>query len=768
MEEIEELEKHILPAKVVAVIGAGFVPLPTKLKTTVVRISCDVPRETLGPLLALASRVSFLTGETQPFLEQARSQLSELGRRVWGEGGSSSSAGTLSQLVHVANKLGGARSAACPVIVLDAADSADEATLEALKQIIEQPGWLRPALVLGFKSEAPLGLAGELLATVVRVHGQDAVVHAPLPRAPSSFSPTLLPTETRFIARAASVIGPAFELPLLAALVERPPLTILEHLQIARDVGLVLEDRGDGTFALDAGQAHALRMSMLPSLRTVLNRRAAELLSPPISDPPPSQPEIAIAPFEEEAPPAPEPAAPAPVAAEPIAAEPVAAQPIAAAPPPPPDPPAPPPPPTPPPPPAPAPPPPPPIEDPSSDPPPPKSSAEPRKPTVRSDPREVTLPNAARASEHSFESGDFDLAARRALLAASKAASLGAHAQAEQWAQRALEAAIRLPESTEAHQIRTRALILLGRVRLEGFAPTATFDLASALQPLEAAKRSLKPEDPPELLVEIGQLLAAAHCERGDLPSLEKAFAELTEMSRSLLENKHATLAARLLNDQAAVLLRMGDPVRAMALLEESRTVFEARPAGDPVALRELAETDHLIARIPLHVAARPGREDDALSRALDHAIAAKKSYERLGAARERARVIETMGRLELARGRLERAVSFLKTALDEQERLADLFGLARTASALSSALLAAERPEDALAMLGDAITLNHQKGSTLGVAFNRRAFDELVRGLGGREAGSPLVRQVRSRLEAAEADLGRIKLPGERDTSST
>lgn len=392
------------------------------------------------------------------------------------------------------------------------------------------------------------------------------------------------------------------------------------------------------------------------------------------------------------------------------------------------------------------------------------ASAPPARPNPRPfEPRHrTTADNPARASEHLFESGDFAMAAERALLAANKAASLGAHAQAEAFARRALEAAIGLPDSEAGRRLRTRALIQLGRLRLEGYAPTSTFDLTSALQPLESAKRALTKEDSPDDFATVAQLLAAVHCERGDLESLEKALAELSETSRTLLDDGHALQAARLLNDQAAVYMKMGDPVRAVALLSQSRKVFDDRPE-DTVTIREIAETDHLTSKIPLHVAAKPGHEDDALSRALDHALAAKQGYEKLRDLFMHGRVLETMGRLQLRRGKVEQALLHFQAALGEQQRLMDLVGLARTTAGLSDALIAAERPEEALAVLSDSVALNHQKGSTVGIAFNRRAFEAIASGLGTHRS-LPVVEEVRSRLEVAEAELGAVHLPGSSD----
>lgn len=704
---VEALHHRIFQGKSTAVLGASFVALPFKLGATVVRISCDVPRETFGPLLALVQRIHFLMGDSDPLLANAKQQVFELGRRVLGDAAGAKS--TLGQVVHEANRL--AKGPAC--IVFDAVDAADDATLEALLQILDRPGWLKVPLVLGFKSAEPSGLSNELLQAVTKAEGEEGTLHAPAPPPPASFSPSLLPPETRFVLRAASVVGPAFELSLLCELVGQEPMDVLRHLQIARDLGLPLEDRGDGTFALDSGQAHMLRAGLLPTLRAVLHRRAAELLSPSREEDAPLPEEPAL--FD---------TARVEKKTEGAAAEPSAA-----------------------------------VESPAPDPQPPAPTRAPEVKAPAAKPSQTD--NPARASEHLFESGDFALAAERALLAAMKAAGLGAHAQAEAFARRALEAAIGLPDSEAGRRLRTRALIQLGRLRLEGYAPTATFDLSSALQPLEAAKRSLSNEDAPDQHVELAQLLAAVHCERGDAESLDKALAELAETSRALLDRGHALEAARLLNDQAAVYMKMGDPVRAFSLLDQSREVFEKRGQRDAITAREVAETDHLIARVPLHVRARTGHEDDALSRALDHAMAARRTYERLGDTFSSGRVLETMGRLELKRGRVDKALQHFQQALETQQKIADLVGLARTTAGLSDALVGAERLDEALALLSDSVALNHQKGSVVGVAYNRRAFEELSRAMAPQQV-IPIAEEVRARLKEAEAELGKISLPGE------
>ena len=204
--------------------------------------------------------------------------------------------------------------------------------------------------------------------------------------------------------------------------------------------------------------------------------------------------------------------------------------------------------------------------------------------------------------------------------------------------------------------------------------------------------------------------------------------------------------------------------MRATHLLTESRRIFEARAATDPVAMVEMAETDHLFARIPLHVAARPGREADALTMGLDHALAAERSYQKLGAKRELARVWETMGRLELRKGRFERARARLVAAVELEESIGDLVGLARSTAALSELLAASGRWKEALGVLGDSVALNFEKGSPIGLAFNRRALEALAPSAGSAGEAGAALRAVERELTQAEAVLGRMKLPGEGD----
>jgi tetratricopeptide (TPR) repeat protein len=231
-------------------------------------------------------------------------------------------------------------------------------------------------------------------------------------------------------------------------------------------------------------------------------------------------------------------------------------------------------------------------------------------------------------------------------------------------------------------------------------------------------------------------------------------------------------LAARLLNDQAAIYVRLGDPVRATHLLSQSRQLFEARlrtHPNDVMAIEEMAETDHLCARLLLHAQMRPGREAEAYTISLQHARAAEQAYQRLEQPHKLARVWESVGRIELQQGQLQAAQERLSAALNVQQQIGDVTGLARSTAALAELCVRTGQLEDAMALLANSITLNLEKGSPLGLAFNRRTCATLATAAAqahdpGAESRRGALVEVEKRLAQAEAVLGRLVLPGETD----
>jgi len=221
--------------------------------------------------------------------------------------------------------------------------------------------------------------------------------------------------------------------------------------------------------------------------------------------------------------------------------------------------------------------------------------------------------------------------------------------------------------------------------------------------------------------------------------------------------------AAALLNEQAAVWIRLGDPVRGAALLRESRGIFEHQAATNPEAMVELAETEHVLARLPFHVAAQPGKEQDAWQAALLHAERSEQIYGKLGLQREQARVWETQGRLQLLLDAQDQALHSLMRALRSQQESADVLGLARTTAALSHVLVVAGRPQEAIPLLTDSLTMNIEKGCRVGLAHNRQGLGRITKALTDQPETAPNLADVIDQLERAEALLGRAWLPGAR-----
>lgn len=898
---MEELWQRVSEKRVTALLGQLWPEPPSSLHLRVLRISCDGPHGTLGPLLEAAHRVEELLGGPVPLFNQARKRVAlGLRRRILGD----APAGRPDSLmIETLNRLD-IDSDRPSVVVFDAVDAADDATLDALTRIMGRPGWLRVPIVLTFKSKDLSGRPAALLRALQEAYGEEAILVARSGSAETkpesiAFNWPSLPPDLLRIMRAGALIGSGFEADLVAELLRADALDVLEQLQRVVDLGAPLSDRGEGCFYLSDDDIEKLRAGILPSVARAWHKKLAQILSDVAGVPPMSALGAPSAPLPTAPPPPPPPppwstSAPAPVAAQaqesqtvtktaeqeitgPMPSGPVSegestvrwplSEPPAAAPSPPSKEPA-----------APA-------EDTettetsdvqrpqwpysqifgrpgdgpiaSSGPSisekqapeasgeqadgekneateeeaissgrdsgdrktllsagempqkrapvenvldnakeywfnpfvispvsvtAPSKAAEPvsqapkeRMPESKAAPPEFELDPGAekaypsradggRAAQHLSAAGDLESAAAHYLKACQEAAEAGAYDQALAYSRKALSVLDSLPISPKRRILRIRILMELGRLQWNVTGPDASFTLSGALEMLNAAEMLLKPDDPPKLWAEVMQLLAALLYDIGDMSSLARALDALTKASRVLLDVGDAVGAARLLNDQAAVYVRMGDPVRAVHLLSESRKIFEEKAASDPEAMLELAETDHLFARIPLHVEARPGRESDALLMGLDHAIAAERTYKKLDMQRELGRVWETMGRLELRRKRHERAAAKLSAAIGLQDAIGDVIGLARSTAAMSEVLCAHGQFQKAAALLADSASLNLEKGSPIGLAFNRRALELLKAKAPPGEEMAHALRSVELRIKEAEGILGRLTLPGERD----
>jgi tetratricopeptide (TPR) repeat protein len=696
------------------------------------RARCDGDRRPLGPLRDVALKALRLLGDDRA-AEALRARLA--GDR---RGGVEPVVGAL---LHALNSLA-AQARGPAVLVLDEVGAADEATLDVLTRVVSTPGVLRTSLVLAFGGEPTLP-ACRALAAAALDHGAVDVT-APFERSGSMLPPDEgawrvalrdLAPEVVLTLRAAAMRGDAFDVDDLVELREISPLRALEHLQIAREAGFPLDDTGDATMRMPAPVAETLRAGVLPSLArrwhlTLAARSAGPAPAPPSA--PRATAPIVDDPAVRSAPPRPRGDVAAPRAPKVPEVSPeavfVAEAPARRA------------------------------ERPST-----RSASVPLPSNVRS-----SL-DGERAAAHLAAAGDLDGAARQLASVLQETAALGFPTRALEHGRHALALLDGLPDSAPRRTLRAELLLMLGTVQWRASGPGEDFSLQAATQTLRDAREALPPRGAADLRARIAGALAGVCGEVGDIKALDEALNELTEATRALQGEGASVEAARLLNDQADVHLRLGDPVKAAWLLRQSREVFaertEAMADDDPrrgPLLHELAETDHLFGRLTLLARARAGREGDALSLGREHSEAAHALFTQLGAERDAARVRETLGRIEIRAGHPRRAEEHLRAALAAEEAAGDVLGLARANTALAELHAQEGRLSDALARLSDAVAFNLEKGSAQGVAYVRRALEQLTSQLeGAPEAVQHASATLREELAAAETIVGTVDLPG-------
>lgn len=226
--------------------------------------------------------------------------------------------------------------------------------------------------------------------------------------------------------------------------------------------------------------------------------------------------------------------------------------------------------------------------------------------------------------------------------------------------------------------------------------------------------------------------LAAIAYDRGDGAALDRTREILVDTIGDLLQHGAALDAASLLNEHAALELQRGRVSAAAHLLEQSRALFEARIAeapGESASRAELADTELLLARLPLHASPSSSDEVSFLSResldlALDRAWSAERAYRALHLRRDVARACDVIGQLELRRGERDRARVVLEEALGIAQEVGDAAALARATAALAEIFAAAGHPEQALGVLRSSISVNREKGSSLGLSFDAAALE--------------------------------------------
>jgi tetratricopeptide (TPR) repeat protein len=334
--------------------------------------------------------------------------------------------------------------------------------------------------------------------------------------------------------------------------------------------------------------------------------------------------------------------------------------------------------------------------------------------------------NEQRSAAHAEAAGLWEAACEQHLAAAERASLDAEHPLALGLASRALALSERLAERERRRRLQMRALLVVGRARWQhhGSGPDST--LQAALDPLLQCRALVLESDPPQLRAELGSLIANVQYDIGTPEALELALLELTRASQLLLDAGQPLDAARLLNDEAAVWVKIGDPVRANHLLSRSREVFSKVANSYPAARVELLETEHLLARLMLHARPRPGRERDALAFGIEHGRAAEEGYRELNSLRQLGRVWETLGRLELRLEHVDAAARLLEDARQLQQELGDLVGLARSSGALCELMARTGDYPRALERLAESIAFNAQKGLRAGLEFNLASLNAI------------------------------------------
>lgn len=677
-------------------------------------VDCDLGGPPLRPLISLCRRVEALLGDRSgdDSADSGGTHLtSGLRHRISGKPREPMHTG---RLVGTLNRLRAAT--ARPVVVwFHAADDADGATRAMLLAALAETNWLKlPVIVAVERSE------GEFVTALRETLGADDTIDG------SHVSATIdmksLPEDAALVLRAGAVVGNAFEVDTVAELLDAPVLQILEALQLAHDNGVPVRDRGRGVFSLPSDTADAVRASVLPSLRQAWHARLADLLGTPAdaAAETESHGEVAGSASDDQLPDlsASPPAFTSPPSLHNLGD--MLGRPASVRPP-----------------------------SPEED----ELLEKVAREAVVDEPAEQheRARDAARAARHAQMAGRVEDAVAHTLAVADDAAHQGAYDQAWALADDAARQADALPRGIVADILRARVELERARIAWLGVGESAELTLTNALEHLAQAQELV--HDDHLMTAEILATAAAVRFDLGDPDSLEEAIDNLTHASLLLAENGRAIEAARLLNDQAAIWVRVGDPVRAYNLLVKSREVFQRLDSA--VADLELAETDHQTARLALHAEARPGRERDAIMAGLDHAERAARAFERLNLPRQTSRVWETMGRLAMRGGRLDDAATHLENAFAVQRRHADGVGLARTTAALSELFVRTGDRKQALVALADSVELNIAKGSPIGLAFNLQSLEQLAEG-----DELPGVANLRKRIKDAQQNVGVVDTP--------
>jgi tetratricopeptide (TPR) repeat protein len=316
-------------------------------------------------------------------------------------------------------------------------------------------------------------------------------------------------------------------------------------------------------------------------------------------------------------------------------------------------------------------------------------------------------------------------AAEGHVLAARQLAVRGEYERAAKAVTQALEIVEQMPEGDARRLLSIRANIESARIRAQS-AFQRGFGLGAALSALSACQKQLGANDPLELRAGLSLSIAEVCSEIGSPEALQRALAELEGGRRVLKEARRTRELVQFMNCEAALWLKVGQTEQAEALAGQVQELIEALGASDSEVLAELAESHHVLARRAVHVG-RDALDAQGLDVALKAAREAERIYASLGSPQQLARVWLTLGRLEQIGGRSAQALEHLRAADTTQRALGDVLGAARTAAAFADLALDAGDYHAALSSLADSVAFNVDRGTPLGLAYNRATLDRLV-----------------------------------------
>jgi len=699
--------KRLSDGEHVVLCGAGPIPLPDPARINLSWVDCEAHPEPGGTMAAARRRIDRDLG-INPWVDLAARRLgASLRRHLLGEATEDIDA---ARDEHAFRRTAPSASGPRRALLLSGVDGADESSIQRLTRLFageQRPTW---PLLVRFDASDPTGAARGLLEQLERVLPAQAIFQGAAAASAAGDRVTLadalaqVSAESLRVLRAAAIVGDRFELETVAELLELDQLAVLEAVQEASDRGLSLEDRGQGVFRFPPGAASALRAGTLPALAGAWHRRLSELfggLPAPLRAPADAGSSAAPAASTGDStkgpatlrdggsllavPPEAAPAAEDQRAASwwrRLTAEATTARPTERC----------------------------------------VGGIAQREPAQGID--------DARAARHAEAASLPESAARRYLSLAMTEMSGGRYAAALDAAGRAVAAVEGVAEPSRSW-LEATAWFVVGQCRWRaGGSERGSLD--TALEALERARERAALGPHAELQAGIASMIANVCYDVGTPAALERALVEITRGSELWLEAGHPLDAARLLNDEAAIWVKRGNAVRANQLLMRSRDVFGRLARNHPVARLELLETEHLLARLMLQSAAQAGRDDDLAQLGIEHALVAEAGYRAQNGPRELGRVWETLGRLELRRGRLDAAVAWLERALRLQREIGDTIGSARSSGALSEAFAAAQDYPRALDRLAESVAFNSEKGAAAGLQQNLSSLRRLEAALPG------------------------------------